>query len=82
MKSVVAAAGAVGCYIGVYCQSLASVFATAVLVVVLVMSTVVSVLYARQKTVVDAISQAPCTYTSVRGSSAPRFYPLPDTAWG
>ena len=30
----------------------------------------------------DVRSQAPCTYTSVRGSNHPRFYPLPPHSHG
>ena len=30
----------------------------------------------------DVVSQAPCTYTSLRGSNNPRFLPLPAESWG
>ena len=30
----------------------------------------------------DVVSQAPCTYTSLRGSNNPRFLPLPQESWG
>ena len=31
---------------------------------------------------VDAKSQAPCTYTALRGCAIPRFLPLPSSSWG